>query len=302
MMKRLGFRKVIILGAGAVGSSVGALLSKKRDVTLVGNREHMKAIRLNGLRISGDINQTYRVETDTRIRRIPAATLVILTTKAYDSAEAVGRIRELAKSDTVILILQNGLGNEKIVEDALRVKANIVRGITTIAAEFLEPGKIRFWNGTVVIGRAACADEIVEVFEGSGIDASVSSPVEEQIWRKLTVNCVVNPLTALFRSKNNEIFNDTLKPVRHRIVTECIEVAEAEGITVLADIEDRIEREASTYTNCSSMCQDIIKGKKTEIDFLNGKIVELAKKHDIEVPVNETLACMIKFLGEKRES
>lgn len=293
------FRKVIVLGAGAIGSSVGALLSRRNDVTLVGNREHIQTIRLKGLKMSGDLQETFRLKTDTKISSIPKATLIILATKVYDSKEAITRIKNLIREDTTILVLQNGLGNDKIVEEALGRRTKTTRGIATIAAEFMQPGKIRFWNGKIIIGKSSSSDDIISVFEGSGIDTFVSGHIEERIWQKLIVNCVVNPLTAIFRVKNNEIFRNSLEPVRHAIILECLEVAKAEGISIPSDFEEMIERETSKYTNCSSMCQDIIKRKKTEIEYLNGKIVELAKKHGRNVPVNETLTCMIRFLGEE---
>jgi len=134
--------RIFVLGAGAIGSVYGAFLSKRNDVTLVGNRAHVEAVNSKGLAISGEINETFYVKADTEIREIPEKTLIVLTTKAYDSANAVEKTRRLLKKDTVILILQNGLGNEEIVRHATGGKARILRAITTMAAEFFEPGKI----------------------------------------------------------------------------------------------------------------------------------------------------------------
>jgi len=295
----MNFNKIFALGAGGIGSVYGALLSKKNDVTLIGNKAHIDAVNSKGLSISGDVNETFSLKADTEIHQIPEKTLITLTTKAYDSAKAIERIKKILKKDTVILILQNGLGNEEIVRRAAGDKAQILRGITTMAAEFFEPGEIRFWSGETIIEQSEVAEEISKIFNECMLKTRFSNDIDKEVWNKLVVNCVINPLTALFQVRNFEIAMDPLKTVRHAIVRECVQVGRAEGITFPADLGEKIDRELPDYTNFSSMCQDIMKGKRTEIDFLNGKIVELGRKHHILTPVNEALVCLIKFLEEK---
>jgi len=295
----MSFNKIIVLGAGAVGSIYGALLTKKNDVTLIGNKAHVDAVNSKGLSISGDINQTFYLKADTQICEIPENTLIILTTKAYDSAKAIKRIKKLLRKDTVILVLQNGLGNEEVVKRVAGDKAKILRAITTMATEFFEPGKIRFWSGETIIERKEFAKRIAEIINGCKLKARLSDDINTEVWNKLVVNCVVNPLSALFQVRNSELVSDSLKTVRHGIVRECVEVGKAEGITFPKDLEKKADEKISSYTNFSSMYQDVMKGKKTEIDFLNGKVVELGRKHNIPTPVNETLVCLIKFMEEK---
>jgi len=292
----MSFNKIFILGAGAIGSVYGALLSERNDVTLIGKKGHIDAVSSKGLSISGDINETFHLKAETEIRQIPEKSLVILTTKAHDSAKAIREIRKLLKHDTAILIMQNGLGNEEIVKRATGSKGKILRGTTTVAAEFFQPGEIRFWHGETIIEQDEVAEKIVEIFNECMLKTSISDDIKKELWNKLVTNCVVNPLTALFRVRNREIVVESLKAVRHKIVRECVEVGKADGITFPPDLEDKIDREISNYTNFSSMCQDIMKGKRTEIDFLNGKIVELGRKHSIPTSVNEIIVCLIKFL------
>ncbi|MDI6904313.1 MAG: 2-dehydropantoate 2-reductase [Candidatus Bathyarchaeia archaeon] len=295
----MNFNKIFVLGAGAIGSIYGALLSKRNDVTLIGNKTHVNAVNSKGLSISGDINEVFHLKADTEIREIPEKTLIILTTKAYDSANAIEGIKKLLKRDTVILILQNGLGNEEIVKRAVGDKAKILRATTAMAAEFFEPRKIRFWSGETIIEQDEAAEKIAEIFNKCMLKTSLSNDITKEVWNKLVVNCVINPLTALFHVRNCEIIADSLKSVRHEIVKECVEVGKAEKISFPEDLEEKIDKKISSYTNFSSMCQDIMKGKRTEIDFLNGKVVELGRKHHISTLVNETLVCFIKFLEEK---
>lgn len=295
----MSFNKIFVLGAGAVGSVYGALLSRKNDVTLIGNKTHVETMNSKGLTIRKDTEETFHVKADTELRDIPENALIILTTKAYDSSNALEKIKKLIKKDTIILVLQNGLGNEETVKRATGGKGTVLRGITTIAAEFFKAGEVRFWNGETIIAQSPNAEKIARVFNAGMLKTRLSRDIGKEIWNKLVINCVINPLTALFQVRNCEIAADSLKAVRHQLIGECVTVGKAEGIAFPTDLERQIDREIAYYTNFSSMSQDIMKGKKTEIDFLNGKIVELGKKHQIPTPVNETIVCLIKFLEEK---
>jgi 2-dehydropantoate 2-reductase len=271
------FNKIFILGAGAIGSVLGGLLSEKNDVTLVGNKAHVDAVNSSGLSISGDVTASFHVHADTKIRQVPEETLNFLTTKAYDSEKAIKEVRRLLRKDTVILVLQNGLGNEEVVEHAVGYGPKVLRGITTMAAEFFKPGEVKYWRGETTIANDPPADQVAQ-----------------------TLNvCMLK--TSLSRDINHEIGTHPLASVRHSIIRECIQVGKAEGIAFPRGLEQRIEREILRYTNFSSMCQDILKRKKTEIDFLNGRIVELGREHRVPTPVNETLASFVKFLEESNE-
>lgn len=297
----MGFNKIFVLGAGAIGSVYGAFLSKENDVSLIGNKAHVKTVNANGLSISGDRNKTFHIKADTEIQEIPEKTLIILTTKAYDSATAIEKIKKLLKKDTVILILQNGLGNEDVVKNVAGGEAEILRGITAMAAEFLEPGKIGFWDGETILEHNRIGEKIAEIFERCRLHTRIANDIKKEVWAKLVVNCVVNPLSALFQVRNYEVITDSLKPIRRDIVKECVEVGKAEGVTFPEGLKEKIDKKISKYTNFSSMYQDIMKGKRTEIDFLNGRVVELGIKHGIPTLVNETLVGLVKFLEEKNE-
>ena len=292
----MSFNRTFILGAGAIGSIYGALLSEKTDVSLVGNKAHIEAIKTDGLTIAGDMQKVFFPTAITKIKNIPEKSLILLTTKAYDSAEAIKTISKLLKKDTVILVLQNGIGNEEIVRNLAAQKCTVLRGLTTMAGEFLRPGWIKFWNGETIIESDGDSGKIVNIFNQCDLKSRLSDNINLEVWNKLVVNCVVNPLTALLHVRNCKILEESLRNVRHSIVRECIKVAEAEGIVLSKHLAGRIDRQIAHYYNLSSMYQDIIKGNRTEIDFLNGKIVELGKKHLIQTPVNETLVSLIKFL------
>jgi len=290
------FNKIFILGAGAIGSVLGGLLSEKNDVTLIGSKNHVDAVSSKGLLVSGDVVASFHVHADTKIRQVPEKTLIFLTTKAYDSEKAIREIRTFLRNDTVILVLQNGLGNEEIVKRVAGTKAKVLRGVTTMAAEFFKPGEVEYWKGETTIAHEAHAEKVAQILNASMLKTTLSKDIEREIWNKVVVNSVVNPLTAIFRVRNREIGTQPLANARHHIVRECIQVGNAEGIAFPKGLEQSIDREILAYANFSSMCQDILKRKKTEIDFLNGRIVELGRKHNVPTPLNETLVDFVKFL------
>ena len=293
------FNRIFVLGSGAVGSTLGALLSKREDVTLIGRKAHVDAINSNGLFLYGEFEGRYNVKADTEIREIPSNSLVILSTKVTGSERAIEGIRHLVKKDTIVLLVQNGLGIEEIVKRILP-DHEVIRAVATLGAEFLEPGKI---SNVVLIKidleKSRSSEKIVALLKDCGLFAEISDNINMQVWTKLTINSVLNPLTAIFQVRGNEIITNSLKPVRHGIVDECLRVAKAEGIEIDPTIKEMIDEGVSNFLNYSSMCQDMIKKKKTEIDFLNGKVVELGKKHNILTPFNESMAAFIEFL-EKR--
>jgi len=296
----MNFQKIFILGAGAIGSSLGALLSQRNEVSLIGRGAHVAAVDKHGLTLSGSSNGKFLVQADTAIKKIPRDTLILLTTKAYDAASSVAGIEPLLRKDTVILVLQNGLGIKGAVEKAARGRAEVVRGLITAGAESFEPGKVSFWQGETILESTEISEKIARTFDQSGLKTKVSHNIREELWKKLVVNCVVNPLTATLRVRNNEIMVDSLRAIRHKLMQECIAVGQAEGVHFELDLEDRIEQRIARYSNYSSMYQDIIKGKRTEIDFLNVKILELGRTHSIETPVNETMVGLIRFLEVQR--
>ena len=118
-------------------------------------------------------------------------------------------------------------------------RAKVLRGITKMAGEFLKPGRIRFWHGETIIESDDDSAKIVSIFNASGLKSRLSENIDTEVWTKLVVNCVVNPLTAILHVKNCEIWEDSLKNVRHGIIRECVEVAEAEGIALPKNLAEK---------------------------------------------------------------
>ena len=295
--------KIIVLGAGAIGSLYGAKLSKYNDVTLIGRQQHVDEINENGLKIAGMEDNVYRLKAATKIESIEENTLILLTTKVYDSRNAIEGIENLIRDDTTILCLQNGLYTEDIVKDVVKDKCRVLRGISNIGAAFLEPGVVQYNSpGYTVIENSEISDEVIDAFTESDLGGDVSKNIKYEEWKKLIINCVINPISAKEGVKNWEVADEKYDEQKRQIVDECLRVAEKDGVTFEGiNFVEMINDMIRESKNISSMQQDILKGKKTEIDYLNGIVVELGRKYGIECSVNEDWVRVIKGMEVKND-
>jgi 2-dehydropantoate 2-reductase len=288
---------IIVLGAGAIGTLYGAWLSAANDVTLVARRDHAERIAADGVRVTGLEDVTYRVKAATEIRTIEQDTVILLTTKVTGSAAAISPIVDLLRPDTTIVCLQNGLRSEDLVGQLVGNRCLVVRGITHFGAIFAAPGVVALKaTGYTLLAPSARSADIADALSKSRLDGRVSSSMKSEIWRKLIFNCVVNPLTAMTRMEVGWISDKRLDPVKRLIIDECLQVAKREGVTFDVDFVRVVNETFRPSRNLSSMHQDLLKGKPTEIDHLNGAVVELGRTLGVSCPANEALVTMIKAL------
>lgn len=291
---------IIVLGSGAIGSLYGAKLSKLNDVTLVARQKHINKINNDGLKIVGIEENVYKLKATAKIENIENNTLILLTTKVHDNKKAIDTIKDLIKKDTIILCMQNGLYSENIVKDIVGDRCLVLRGITNVGATFLEPGKVQFSNlSSTKIENSNISEELAENFDKCGLKCSVSENIKQDIWKKLILNCVLNPVSAILRVENGKIADERLNTLKKSIVDECLKVAEKDDVRFDIDFVKIINDAIKDSRNLSSMHQDVLKGKKTEIDYLNGAVVELGKKYGIKCPVNEALVVIVKGMGKQ---
>jgi 2-dehydropantoate 2-reductase len=289
---------VLIFGAGSLGSLVGGLLSTAHDVTLVGRDPHVEAVRTDGLRISGVETLTTRPTATTDCAGA-SADLAVVTVKAYDTATAA---RALAAGDVdVVCSLQNGMGNEAVLAD--RLDAPVVAGTTTLGARLAAPGHVEWTGrGSVTVGPWRPADDTTaaartaSAFDAAGLDAEVATDVRSRLWEKVAINAAINPVTALARVGNGAVAEPPLSDLAAAAAVEAAGVARADG----ASLSDERAREAvesvarATARNRSSMRRDVARERRTEIDAINGYVVDRAADLDRSVPVNRTLAALVR--------
>jgi 2-dehydropantoate 2-reductase len=291
------FTQIFILGAGAIGSVYGAFLSQKTPVTLVGRPAHMDAVNEKGLALIGDGAGTYskNITPTTMIDKIPSKTLLLVTVKATDLEETLTSIAPLIQEDTLVLLLQNGLGIREVAYKATKGKGTVIRGIVGMGAEMVEPGRIKVCLNYTFFDSDEDSKQIAKFFQTCGLDSVISDSFKTDVWRKVTINCYTNPLSAILQVPTATLVSPNLAEIQKRVVEECITVGAAERVKIDLSLIQLMNQNLPRYTNQTSMLQDIKRGRKTEIDFLNGKIVELGKKHNIPTPVNECIAQLVRF-------
>ena len=294
-MLRFGVMQIVVLGAGAIGSLYGAKLVSDNDVTLVGRPDHVREIEANGLRIEGIATETIRVRASTEVKQLQPDALILLTTKVPATASALEPIAPLVQADTTIIALQNGLNSDRIARAALGDRGVVLRGISQFGAIFERPGMIRYMvKGYTLLENHERSPRIAEVLNAAGLDCRIANDITTEVWRKLVFNCVVNPVTTIIGSEVGEIVDPRLDRLKQLIIEECIAVADAEGVALEMDFLREINAAYAGSRNMVSMRQDLLCGRNTEIDYLNGAIAELGARHGLECPVNHALTSIIK--------
>jgi 2-dehydropantoate 2-reductase len=295
------FDHLIILGAGAIGSLYAAHLAARHDVTVVAREAHAAAINAHGLRVVGLEERTCRVRAVTSVDTIAPHTLILLTTKVNDSRTAIAAIADKVRDDSVVLCVQNGLGSEDEVRAVVGDRCVVLRAITQFGAIFREPGVVDFKvRGTTVIEAGPLSAAIAERLTESGLGGRVSDNIAADVWRKLIFNCVINPITSLIGSDVGTIADARLNPLKQLVIDECVEVARADGVVFDVDLLTQIGDIFGASTNIASMRQDLLKGKPTEIDFMNGAVVRRGDQRGIDCRVNRALAAIIKAMEARK--
>lgn len=299
--------KIVIVGPGAMGSLFAAYLSKaKEEVWLFDkNKERSDKINEKGISLEG-ISGAWqaKVNATTKAEVIGQADLIIICVKSYDTKEASLSIKQLVGPRSLVLTLQNGLGNIEIIDEALG-QDKVVGGVTNLGATLLDVGCVRHaGRGETVIGRIdgkipVELRQIREIFNKIGLETRISRDIKGLLWSKLIINVGINALTAITRLNNGKLieFEGTRKILREAVL-EATRIAKRKRIKLiyddpLAKVEAVCE---ATSTNVSSMLQDVLKKKRTEIDFINGVVVRHGQELGIPTPLNSVLLDLVKTI------
>ncbi len=296
----MSFDHIVVLGAGAIGSLYAAKLAARHDVTVVGRAPHVAAIERDGLRVIGKESFTCRVRAVTAVAQLEPRTLVLLTTKVGDNRAAADSIADAVLDDTVVLCVQNGLHGEAIVKSVIGTRCLVLRAITQCGAIFREPGVVDFKiGGETYVEASPRSGAIADLLTASGLDGQIRETIAVEVWRKLIFNCVINPITSITGGEVGSIADPRLDPIKRLVIDECLRVARADGVTFDVDFVKALAEVFGPSRNTASMRQDLLKGKPTEIDHMNGAVVALGREHGIECPVNGALVAIIKSLEEQ---
>lgn len=299
--------RVVIVGAGAMGSLFGIFLHRAGiDVWLLDNNPELVAhLQQEGLRVEGlSGNHVAAIPVTASAAEIGGVDLIVIFVKSYDTARAIKEVRPLVHDHSVVLSLQNGIGNVEAIAEVVG-KEKTLAGTTAHGATVLKPGHIRHaGTGETIIGELSGASterlqQIVRLLAASGLKVQVTEDVIAVLWSKLLINVGINPLTALTGLSNGELLtHPELRTLMHRAVKEAHEVVLQKGIRLL--YEDPVQKVDSvcgaTANNISSMLQDLRHGKKTEIDFINGAVVREGTLLGMDLPVNRALVDLVHLV------
>ena len=308
--------KILVLGAGAIGSVFGGLLAQGgNSVCLIGRKPHLDAIKQQGLLIEG-IWGKHRVHSLTCFESVPALKahvplsfdVILLCVKSYDTESILRELLTHYPAPCPVISLQNGLGNIETIEKLVG-KEKTIGGRVIFGVEFVKPGTVRVTvsaDKTVIGGLPGGIQKdfvtmLAGKFTASNIPAEVTDDIQRYIWGKVIYNCALNgPATLLNVHYGALLSSESSKQIMTKIVEEIYAVMQHNNIVLDWRTPEEYQQVLFnsliplTFKHHPSMLQDIMRHKRTEIDALNGAIVEMAGEAGIDVPFNWAVTQFIK--------
>lgn len=272
--------------------------------------ERARKIDRKGITVEGFNNFRRKVKTTADARKIGPCDLVIIFTKSYDTDQVLRSIGPLLGCNTNVLTLQNGLGNLELISEVVG-KERAIGGTTAYGATLLDVGKVRHAGiGETTIGTlggkiSGDLRRIAAVFNQAGIATRMSKDTNSIIWSKLIINAGINALAAITRLPNGALLDyEWTREIMYLAVSEAGQVAKRKKIKLnyhnpMRKVESVCK---ATSNNICSMLQDVIRNKRTEIDFINGAIVRQGKDLGVKTPVNEILTHLVKTIESSYRS
>jgi len=308
--------KILVLGAGSLGSVFGGFLAKNGHEVILFGREHcINPVSSRGLYIEGIWGNHHitNIKGYSSLNKIiqtegRAFDLTLLTVKSYDTKELINNYQQTFGHTHLTVSLQNGLGNLETIAEILG-KDKAIGGRVIFGAELIEPGRVKVtvYADRVVLGSLdngvpfKKVEDIARLFDNAGIPATATDDIQKALWGKVLYNGTLNALSCLMEVNYGKLIEN----VHTKSIMEDIIV---EFFTLILKKDLQIDWKcAGEYTNAlfehlipatsdhfSSMLQDIRSGKKTEIDSINGKVLAMAENIHIDLPVNRTLTALVK--------
>jgi 2-dehydropantoate 2-reductase len=290
-----------------MGNLFAALLARKKEEIwlLDKDAERAKKIAKEGISVEGVAGSWHvdmRATADPK--DIGSVDLAVICVKSYDTKRAIAHARPLIKEDTAVLTLQNGIGNIELLSEVVG-EDKVLGGITNAGATLLDTGKVRYaGKGETVIGKLDGAitvelRRVRELFLTAGLETRISRDIKAALWSKLIINAGINALTAITRLHNGKLLDyEGTRNILRLAVNEAVKVAKRKRVKLayddpLSKVEAVCE---ATANNVSSMLQDVLKKKRTEIDAINGVIVRHADELGIAAPVNTLLVDLVRTI------
>ena len=296
--------KIAVMGAGAVGCYYGALLARAgHDVTLIARPAHVQAIaQAGGLWLHTDAGaECIALRASSQASAVRGAQWVLFCVKSTDTDSAGHAMAAHLDADAVVLSLQNGVDNAERLQAILA--RPVLPSVVYVASTMAAPGQVRhLGRGELVLGAGPASAAIASVLRSAAIPTEISDNVTGALWVKLVLNCVYNPLSAITRLPYGAIASCPgldVAQVMADVVQECQAVAQARGVALPADIlASTLALAQAMPQQFSSTAQDLARGKRSEIDHLNGFIVRQGAALGIATPVNRLLHTLVRLLEQ----
>jgi len=299
--------RIAVIGAGGVGGYFGGLLAKAgQDVSFVARGEHLRAMRERGLRVRsmhGDFELPSVRATD-RPDELEPADLVLFTVKTYDTDSAAESIRPIVRPGTAVLTFQNGVDNPEQIDRVLGA-GTAMGGTVHIETTIAEPGVIAQTSPMrrVVFGeldgrRTERAEQIRDAFDAAGLEPTLSEDIRKALWEKFLFIVGMSGLTTLTRSPAGALLAvPEVSELLSGAFAETAAVAAAEGVGLDPDPVGRMMAFARGLKPAmkSSMLRDLERGRRLEVESINGTIVRLGRAHAIPTPVNACIYACLKL-------
>lgn len=295
------------MGAGAVGCYFGGMLARGgTPVTLIARKARAETIEREGLFLDAvHFQGQVPVSATANLEAVKSAGIVLFCVKTVDTESAARELHPYLAPGALVISLQNGVDNVERIRSASGIEA--VRAVVYVAAEMTAPARVRHsGRGDLILAQEKQAERakvaaIAELFERAGVPCRVSHQIEVEQWTKMVLNCAYNAISALARANYGAIAHNTLvHAVMRQAITEAVAVARAAGIPMNdVDMQAAGSKLGEAMAKAtSSTAQDIVRGKPTEIDSLNGYIARRGKELGVATPVNQTLHALVKLLEE----
>jgi 2-dehydropantoate 2-reductase len=304
--------RIVVVGPGALGCLLAGFLSRKAEVWLLDHdpARAERIIKNQGISCQGISGKWQaKIPATAKPEDIGEADLVIICTKAYDTKDAIILAQPLVKEKTLVLTMQNGIGNVEVISEIIG-EERVLAGITHHAVTLLGEASIEHTgSGETIIGHLegrmpAAIRNIRELFNKAKIETAISRNIKGALWSKLVINAGINALSGITRLKNGQLTNaEELSELLRASVVEAVKVAKKKHIKLIYDDPlSKIDAVCQmTANNVSSMLQDILAKKRTEIDYINGVIVKQGKMCGVPTPVNYVLYQLVKAVERSYE-
>lgn len=289
---------ILILGPGAVGSLWATKLKLAgHNVSLWGRSSNSEQL------LQLDDNPAINFSNQ-HIPSVQNADLIVVTVKAWQVETAIEPLLPYINTDTIIMLMHNGMGTAQLIEGKLADNPLIVATTTHGAYKPSKEQVLHTGQGNTQLGgfnaKGDQCDFLAEVMNHALPEVNWNPNINAALWTKLAINCAINPLTAIHQCKNGALAAPEFATELANITRELVEIMNKEGIKVDFDsLHTTIMQVVNaTAANYSSMRQDVFHQRRTEIDFITGYLLKAAEKHQISTPENAKLYQRIKQIEQ----